>query len=85
MTFPLRIVDQLRRAITPGATVLLGISGGLDSAMSLASSAPVREVLSALKKAEPREARSLFKGALEKLAPAHVGVLFQGGQTAGHD
>lgn len=36
MTFPLRIDDQLRRAISPGATVLLGISGGLDSAMSLA-------------------------------------------------
>ncbi len=36
MTFPLRIHDDLRRALEPGASVLLAISGGLDSALSLA-------------------------------------------------
>jgi tRNA-specific 2-thiouridylase len=36
MTFPLTIADELRRAIAPGASVLLGISGGVDSAVSLA-------------------------------------------------
>jgi len=36
MIFPLTIADQLRRALVPGASVLLGISGGVDSAVSLA-------------------------------------------------
>ena len=36
MTFPLPIPDSLRRAIPPGTGVLLGLSGGVDSAVSLA-------------------------------------------------
>lgn len=36
MSFPLPIADELRRAAEPGASVLLGISGGVDSAVSLA-------------------------------------------------
>ncbi len=36
MSFPLVIADPLRRALTPGASVLLAISGGVDSAVSLA-------------------------------------------------
>lgn len=35
-TFPLAIADDLRRALAPGASVLLAISGGVDSAVSLA-------------------------------------------------
>lgn len=34
--FPLAIADDLRRALAPGASVLLAISGGVDSAVSLA-------------------------------------------------
>lgn len=37
MPFPLVIHDDLRRAIAPGASVLLAISGGVDSAVSLAA------------------------------------------------
>ncbi len=36
MTFPLPIPDPLRRALPPGARILLGISGGVDSAVTLA-------------------------------------------------
>lgn len=36
MSFPLNIHDDLRRAVQPGASVLLGLSGGVDSAVSLA-------------------------------------------------
>lgn len=36
MTFPLPIPDSLRRALPPGTGVLLGISGGVDSAVTLA-------------------------------------------------
>lgn len=36
MTFPLPIPDSLRRALPPGTGVLLGLSGGVDSAVSLA-------------------------------------------------
>ena len=36
MTFPLPIPDDLRRALPPGTGVLLGISGGVDSALTLA-------------------------------------------------
>ncbi|MCK9995706.1 MAG: tRNA 2-thiouridine(34) synthase MnmA [Candidatus Krumholzibacteria bacterium] len=36
MTFPLPIPDPLRQALPPGTGVLLGISGGVDSAVSLA-------------------------------------------------
>ncbi len=36
MTFPLPIPDPLRRALPPGTGVLLGISGGVDSAVTLA-------------------------------------------------
>lgn len=35
MTFPLPIPDPLRQAVTPGARVLLGLSGGVDSAVAL--------------------------------------------------
>jgi tRNA-specific 2-thiouridylase len=36
MTFPLEIPEPLRRALPPGTGVLLGISGGVDSAVALA-------------------------------------------------
>ena len=36
MTFPLPIPAELRRRLAPGTTVLLGLSGGVDSAVSLA-------------------------------------------------
>lgn len=36
MIFPLPITDDLRRRLAPGTTVLLGLSGGVDSAVSLA-------------------------------------------------
>jgi len=36
MSFPLPIHADLRRALEPGAVVLLGLSGGVDSALSLA-------------------------------------------------
>lgn len=36
MTCPLRIPDDLRRALPPGTSVLLALSGGVDSALSLA-------------------------------------------------
>lgn len=36
MTFPLEIPEPLRRALPPGTGVLLGISGGVDSAVTLA-------------------------------------------------
>ena len=36
MTFPLPIPDSLRRVLPPGTGVLLGISGGVDSAVTLA-------------------------------------------------
>ena len=36
MTIPLPIPDPLRRALPPGTGVLLGISGGVDSAVTLA-------------------------------------------------
>jgi tRNA-specific 2-thiouridylase len=36
MPFPLVIHEELRRAVEPGASVLLAISGGVDSAVSLA-------------------------------------------------
>jgi tRNA-specific 2-thiouridylase len=36
MTFPLTIPDPLRRALPPGTGVLLGLSGGVDSALTLA-------------------------------------------------
>lgn len=36
MTFPLPIDDSLRRRLPPGTGVLLGISGGVDSAVALA-------------------------------------------------
>jgi len=36
MPFPLPIPDDLRRAVTPGARVLLALSGGVDSALALA-------------------------------------------------
>lgn len=36
MTFPLEIPEPLRRALPPGTGVLLGLSGGVDSAVSLA-------------------------------------------------
>lgn len=36
MDFPLPISDDLRRALPPGTGVLLGISGGVDSAVTLA-------------------------------------------------
>ena len=36
MTFPLAIPEPLRRTLTPGTGVLLGISGGVDSAVALA-------------------------------------------------
>ncbi len=36
MTFPLPIPDFLRRVLPPGTGVLLGISGGVDSAVTLA-------------------------------------------------
>ncbi len=36
MTFPLPIPDSLRRALPPGTGVLLGLSGGVDSAVTLA-------------------------------------------------
>ncbi len=36
MTFPLTIPEPLRRALPPGTGVLLGISGGVDSAVALA-------------------------------------------------
>jgi tRNA-specific 2-thiouridylase len=36
MTFPLTIPDPLRRVLPPGTGVLLGISGGVDSAVALA-------------------------------------------------
>jgi len=35
MTCPLPIHEELRRAVPPGATVLLALSGGVDSALSL--------------------------------------------------
>jgi tRNA-specific 2-thiouridylase len=36
MAFPLPIPVDLRRAVTPGASVLLALSGGVDSALALA-------------------------------------------------
>jgi len=36
VTFPLDIPDSLRRRLPPGTGVLLGLSGGVDSAVSLA-------------------------------------------------
>lgn len=36
MAFPLPVPGELRRALAPGAEVLLGISGGVDSAVALA-------------------------------------------------
>jgi len=36
MNFPLPIPEALRRAVPPGASVLLALSGGVDSALSLA-------------------------------------------------
>lgn len=36
MAFPMPIPTDLRRAVTPGAGVLLALSGGVDSALSLA-------------------------------------------------
>lgn len=36
MTFPLPLPDPLRRALPPGTGVLLGLSGGVDSAVALA-------------------------------------------------
>ena len=36
MTFPLLIPDPLRQAVGPGVRVLLGLSGGVDSAVTLA-------------------------------------------------
>jgi tRNA-specific 2-thiouridylase len=36
MNFPLEIPDSLRRQLPPGTGVLLGISGGVDSAVTLA-------------------------------------------------
>jgi tRNA-specific 2-thiouridylase len=36
LTFPLPIPDHLRRALPPGTGVLLGLSGGVDSAVTLA-------------------------------------------------
>ncbi len=36
MTFPLPIPDPLRQVLPPGTGVLLGVSGGVDSAVSLA-------------------------------------------------
>lgn len=36
MTFPLEIPDSLRRQMPPGTGVLLGLSGGVDSAVTLA-------------------------------------------------
>ena len=36
MTFPLEIPEPLRRALPPGTGVLLGLSGGVDSAVCLA-------------------------------------------------
>ncbi len=36
MSFPLEIPEPLRRALPPGTGVLLGISGGVDSALALA-------------------------------------------------
>jgi tRNA-specific 2-thiouridylase len=36
MTFPLAIPEPLRQALPPGTGVLLGISGGVDSALALA-------------------------------------------------
>ncbi len=36
MTFPLPIPDDLRRVLPPGTGVLLGLSGGVDSAVTLA-------------------------------------------------
>lgn len=36
MAFPLDIPEPLRRTLTPGTGVLLGISGGVDSAVALA-------------------------------------------------
>lgn len=36
MTFPLAVPESLRRRLPPGTGVLLGLSGGVDSAVSLA-------------------------------------------------
>lgn len=36
MTFPLPVPEPLRRALPPGTGVLLGLSGGVDSAVALA-------------------------------------------------
>ncbi len=36
MAFPLPIPEELRRAVKPGARVLLALSGGVDSALALA-------------------------------------------------
>jgi len=36
MTPPLHICDELRRSVAPGTSVLLALSGGVDSALSLA-------------------------------------------------
>ena len=36
MTFPLPVPEELRRILSPGTEVLLGISGGVDSAVALA-------------------------------------------------
>ena len=35
MSFPLPLPEPLRAAVRPGTRVLLGLSGGLDSAMAL--------------------------------------------------
>lgn len=36
MTFPLPVPDELRQRLAPGTEVLLGLSGGVDSAVTLA-------------------------------------------------
>jgi tRNA-specific 2-thiouridylase len=36
VTFPLPVPDALRRRLAPGTTVILGLSGGVDSAVTLA-------------------------------------------------
>ena len=36
MSFPLPVPEELRRKLPPGTGVLLGLSGGVDSALSLA-------------------------------------------------